>query len=68
MTKQSMQLTLRTIAESSIKEAPVNDLLTGAFGYCLLTDAWLVIACEKRNLVNIPNVLDELNKISTLEW
>ena len=33
--------TLRTIAESSIKEAPVNDLLTGAFGYCLLTDAWL---------------------------
>ena len=33
--------TLRTIAESPIKEAPVNDLLTGAFGYCLLTDAWL---------------------------
>ena len=26
---------LRTIAESSLKEAPVNDLLTGAFGYCL---------------------------------
>ena len=31
----------RTIAESSIKEAPVNDLLTRAFGYCLLTNAWL---------------------------
>ena len=35
------RITLRTIAESSIKEAPVNDLLTGAFGYCLLPDAWL---------------------------
>ena len=33
--------TLRTIAESPIKEAPVNDLLTGAFGYCLLPDARL---------------------------
>ena len=36
---KKQQLTLRTIAESPIKEAPVNDLLTEAFGYCLLTDA-----------------------------
>ena len=33
-----MQVTLRTITESPIKKAPVNDVLTGAFGYCLLTD------------------------------
>ena len=35
------RITLRTIAASPIKEAPVKDLLTGAFGYCLLTDARL---------------------------
>ena len=39
-----MQPTLRTIAESPIKKAPVNEILTGAFGYCLLPDAWLSAA------------------------
>ena len=34
-----MQATLRTIAESPHKKAPVKKLLTGAFGYCLLTGA-----------------------------
>ena len=42
-----MPLTSGRIAQSPIKEAPVNDLLTGDFGYCLLTDAWL---CATRTL------------------
>ena len=42
--------TLRTIAESHIKEAPVNEILMGAFGYCLLTDAWLIAALGDRYL------------------
>ena len=37
-TEKGMQVTLRTINESPIKKAPVNDVLKGAFSYCLLTD------------------------------
>ena len=34
------QVTLRTIAESPQQKPPIKKLLWGAFGYCLLTDAW----------------------------
>ena len=36
---KSILPTLRTIAESPLKEAPVNEILTGAFGYCLLRNS-----------------------------
>ena len=38
--EEKRRTTLRTIAESPQQKPPIKKLLWGAFGYCLLTDAW----------------------------